>query len=51
MSEQTITEEEIREEHLHEANATAHWAYMFGVLLVSTLLMIVFIALMARAAT
>lgn len=51
MSEKTISEEKVREEHLGEVNPTAHWAYMFGVLLGSTVLMVVFIALMAGAAT
>ena len=51
MSEKTITDEEIREEHEREVNANAHWAYLLGVLLVSTFLMIVFIALLAGAAT
>ncbi len=46
-SEQTISEEKVREEHLAEVNPTAHWAYMLGVLLVSTLVMVVFIALLA----
>ena len=51
MSEKTITDEKVREEHLREVNPNAHWAYLFGVLLVSTFLMVVFIALMAGAAS
>jgi hypothetical protein len=46
-SEQTISEEKVREEHLAEVNATAHWLYLFGVVVASTLVMIVFIALLA----
>ena len=51
MSERTITDESVREEHLREVNPNAHWAYLFGVLLVSAFLMIFFIALMAAAAS
>jgi len=50
MSEKSITEEKVREEHLREVNPTAHWGYLFGVLVLSTILMIVFIALMGSAA-
>jgi len=51
MSEKTITDEEVRQEHLREVNPNAHWAYVFGVLLVSAFLMILLIALMAGAGT
>jgi hypothetical protein len=50
MSDKTITEEKVREEHLREVNSNAQWAYLLGVILVSTFVMIVFIALMAGAA-
>jgi hypothetical protein len=46
MSEKTITEEEVRDEHLGEVNPTAHWIYVLGVVVGSTILMIVFIALL-----
>ena len=51
MSEKTITEEQVQAEHLREVNPNAHWAYLLGVLMGSTFLMVVFIALMAGAAT
>jgi hypothetical protein len=46
MSEKTITEDDVRDEHLVEVNPTAHWIYVFGVVVGSTILMIVFIALL-----
>ena len=51
MSEKTITEEQIRKEHMGEVKPTAQWAYLFGVVLVSTVLMIGFIALLGGATT
>jgi hypothetical protein len=44
MSEQTIDEELVREEHLAEVNQAAHWAYLAGVMFTGTLLMLAFIA-------
>jgi hypothetical protein len=44
--EMTITEDEIREEHLREVNAASQWTYLFGVLLVGLVLMIGLIALL-----
>jgi hypothetical protein len=32
MSERTITEEQVRNEHLREVNVRAHWAYIVVVL-------------------
>ena len=46
MSEKTITEEQVRKEHLDEVNPTAHWIYVFAVVVGSTVLMIAFIALL-----
>src|SRR5687767_3424734 len=43
MSDKTITEEKVRKEHLGEVNPAAHWAYLVGVLVGSTVLMIAFI--------
>ena len=47
MSEKTITEEQVRKEHLGEVNPAAHWVYVFAVVVGSTILMLVFIALLA----
>lgn len=44
--EQTITEEDVRHEHLGSVNKSAHWAYLFGVLAASFVLMIAFIAVL-----
>jgi hypothetical protein len=49
MSEKTIDEEAVREEHLQEVNEPAHWAYVAAVLAGSTLLMLVLIAWMGGA--
>ena len=49
--ERTITEEAVRHEHLDSADKATHWAYLVGVLGVSFVLMIAFIALLgARGA-
>jgi hypothetical protein len=42
----TITEDDIRAEHLREVNAVSQWVYLFGVLVVGLVLMIGFIALL-----
>ncbi len=42
--ERTITDEDVRREHQLAVNKAAHWAYLFGVLGVSFVLMIAFIA-------
>ena len=39
-----IQQEQVREEHLGEVQIGAHWAYLFGVLLASFLLMVALIA-------
>ncbi len=45
-SEKTISEEKVRKEHLGEVNPTAHWIYVFAVVIGSTILMIAFIAML-----
>ena len=32
MSERTVTEDQVRREHLREVNVRAHWLYIVGVL-------------------
>ena len=44
MSEKTIDAEAVRQEHLAEVHQPAHWAYLFGMLLGATALMLLFIA-------
>jgi hypothetical protein len=44
MSEKTIDQDTVRQEHLAEVHEPAHWAYLFGVMLGTTLLMLAFIA-------
>jgi uncharacterized membrane protein YdcZ (DUF606 family) len=44
--EASITEEDVRQEHHQSVNKAAHWAYLFGVLGVSFVLMIAFIAIL-----
>lgn len=46
-NEKTLSEDDVRAEHLDEVNEPAHWAYLFAVLVGGTVLMIVYIALMA----
>ena len=46
-NERTLTEEDVRLEHLSTVNVPAHWAYLFAVLIGGTVLMVVYIALMA----
>ena len=46
MSEKTITEEQVRKEHSGEVNPAAHWTYVFAVVVGSTVLMLLFIALL-----
>ncbi|HEX7347535.1 MAG TPA: hypothetical protein VF253_12145 [Candidatus Limnocylindrales bacterium] len=45
--EKSLTEEDVRKEHLSTVNEPAHWAYLFAVLIGGTILMILYIALMA----
>ena len=44
MSEKTIDQEQVREQHLAEVHQPAHWLYRAGVLAGGAVLMIVFIA-------
>jgi hypothetical protein len=44
MSEKTIDQDTVRQEHLAEVHQSAHWAYLFGVILGTTLVMLAFIA-------
>ena len=43
----TLTEDQVRQEHLAEVNEPAHWAYLFSVLIGGTILMILLIALVS----
>lgn len=45
--EKTLTEEDVRAEHLNEVDEPAHWAYLFAVLIGGTVLMVLYIAVMA----
>jgi len=49
MSEQDITEDQVREEHLAKVNQAAHWLYLFSVLGAGLLLMVAFIALLGAS--
>ena len=42
MNELEVREDDIREEHLRSVHERAHWAYLFGVLGISFLLMVLF---------
>jgi hypothetical protein len=46
VSEKTLSDDEVRKEHLAEVSVRAHWTYLFGVLFGGTALMVVFIALL-----
>jgi hypothetical protein len=46
-NEKTLSEDDVRAEHVGEVNVPAHWAYLFAVLVGGTILMILMIALMA----
>ena len=46
-NEKTLSEDDVRAEHLGEVNVPAHWAYLLAVLIGGTILMILYIALMA----
>ncbi len=49
MSEKTIDEEQVRQEHLAEVDAGRHWLYLVAVLLGGTLLMLGVIAWLGGA--
>lgn len=46
MSESKIDAETVREEHLSEVRESVHWAYLFGVVLGSTAIMLLFVSLL-----
>jgi hypothetical protein len=46
MSDENISEEKVRNQHLREINQTAHWAYLVAVLLGGLFLMVLFIAVL-----
>jgi hypothetical protein len=46
-SERTLTEDQVRQEHLETVNQPAQWVYLFGVLIGGTVLMILLIAAIA----
>ena len=46
MSELDLTEDDVRDEHLHAVRQPAQWAYLLGVLGAGTLLMLALIAVL-----
>ena len=44
-NEAEMTEEQVYKEHVEAVNVTAHWAYLFGVLIGGFVLMVLLIAL------
>jgi hypothetical protein len=49
MNEQTISEDQVRAEHLREVNVPAHWAYLATVLFGGLALMLAFLAFLGGA--
>jgi hypothetical protein len=47
MKETTITEEQVRSEHMKEVNQAAHWAYALGVVAISFILMLALMAVLS----
>ncbi len=45
-NERTISEDDVRDEHLASVSQGAHWAYLFGVILGSMAVMVGLIALL-----
>lgn len=45
-NERTLSEDDVRNEHLESVSQGAHWAYLFGVILGAVVLMIGLIALL-----
>lgn len=45
-NERTLSEDDVRDEHLSSVSQGAHWLYLFGVILGSVALMIGLIALL-----
>jgi hypothetical protein len=50
VSERTLTEDDVRNEHRESARPGPHWAYLFGVLLFGLVLMLGLIALFGASA-
>jgi hypothetical protein len=48
VKETTITQEQVRKEHMREVNQLAHWAYLLGVIAISFLLMLGLMAVLGR---
>jgi hypothetical protein len=46
MKEVTITEEQVRTEHMREINQVGHWAYALGVIAISFILMLGLMAML-----
>jgi hypothetical protein len=46
VNEQRVTEETVRNEHLAEVNAAAHWAYLLGVIGGGFILMVGLVAIL-----
>ena len=44
-NEAEMSEDQVRKEHLESVNVGAHWAYLFGVLIGSFVLMVALIAI------
>ena len=47
--EQTISEEEVRKEHLKALNVPGHWAYLFGVMGGGLVVMLALMALLGAS--
>ena len=50
MSDRDVDFERVRREHLAEVDRRAHWAYLLGILIVGTVLMLTLIAWLGSAA-
>ena len=50
VNERTLSEDDVRAEHLDEVNEPAHWAYLFAVLIGGSVLMILLIAALGGGA-
>lgn len=47
VDEVTLTEDQVRQEHLRDVKQGAQWTYLFGVLILGFILMIVLIAIVS----
>jgi hypothetical protein len=50
MSEKSVDVGQVRREHLEEVHEAAHWAYLVGILVGGTLLMLLLIAVLGGTA-